>query len=103
MGYTESPADCWDACSALAESSPDSSHFLVAIDWTQHDGQCFCRDDCTCREDAGDDGITLLIARDQQQHEHDEHQEDDDGADDDHHHHRRRRRRVLTADKSAPL
>ena len=63
LGHTFTPAACWDACSELAASPNTPMDALVAIDWTHQHGDCSCRDACFCREDAGDQNITLLIAR----------------------------------------
>ena len=56
MGCAASPVDCWNIC------IDEFGDALVAIDWWEEDGWCFCQDDCQCVSDAGWDGY--IIARD---------------------------------------
>ena len=54
IGCAASPGDCWTMCE---DAYGDG---LVAIDW--EDGECYCRDDCLCMAEAGQEE-TYLITR----------------------------------------
>ena len=57
-GCTASPGDCYLLC--LDWMGDD----LVAIDWWDEDGRCYCQDDCECIGGIGDIIDGYLITRD---------------------------------------
>ena len=57
VGCAASPGDCWAMC------EDEYGDGLVAIDWWDDDGACFCQNECECMHGVGDDK-TYLITRD---------------------------------------